>query len=180
MRVLAISLVASIGLVTSAFAASTAAGAGDERQGFRTPRFDALEARIDSIAGRSDDWSGSLRYRWEARRQAGAFGDTGFRQGIELRLGGEHRLNDELALGFRLSAFNAQGWGGNVFGLPQDTGAFEFGGLSVRETRSMGGRATQGLGLDRAYVRYTPGWAGDYETADGEDAPRLEVTAGAI
>jgi hypothetical protein len=178
MRVLALVIMGTLAFASSAFASS--ADARDVRQGFRTPRFDALESRIDSIASRSDDWSGSLRYRWEARRPTGAFGDTDFRQTIEFRLGGEHRISPELALGFRLSAFNAQGWGGNVFGLPQDTGAFEFGGLSVRETRSMGGRATQGPGLDRAYVRYTPGWAGEYETADGEDAPRLEVTAGAI
>jgi hypothetical protein len=93
-------------------------------------------------------------------------------------LDGEHRLSDELSLGYRLTAVNGQRWGNDPLGIFQDNGAFEFGGLGVRETRGMGGRDTRGLGLDRAYLRYTPEWAGSYEAADGKDAPRLEVTAG--
>jgi hypothetical protein len=124
-------------------------------------RLQSLEARIAGMTAQPD-WKGEFAYRWEVQRGAGLDGVTRFNQLACLRLGYTHQVSDEVLVGFRLVA------GGS--GLGNDP-YLRFGSTAANMPQ---------LGLDEAYVKYTPQWGGTYKTALGHEAPKVELTAGRL
>lgn len=159
MRVLVIAL--SIALLSLALALP--ALAADGQPGTRTARFAALDTRLAELTRRSDDWSGSLRYRWQAERHATQIDRDRFGQFVDFKLGVRQRVTDELEIGLRLSATDQARFGADALHM---FGSSEFG--------------TSSFALDRAFVHYTPEWAGTYETADGSEAGQLEIVGGSL
>lgn len=103
-------------------------------------RISGLESAIAGLKP-GPAWRGQFRYRWQMDDRAD---NQRFRQRIIFKLGYNKQINDCVEVGFRLSTNN----GLNIFTLPADLGQKD--------------GATQDLWLDRAYVKYTPGWFGYY------------------
>ncbi|MEZ5339157.1 MAG: putative porin [bacterium] len=137
-----------------------------------TARISSLESMVDGLKP-GPAWRGEFRYRWQFDDRADS---QRFRQRIMFKLGYNQKINDCVEVGFRLSTNN----GTNIFTLPYDLG-------------SKDGR-TADIYLDRAYVKYSPGWFGWYseETTTCKDKcgcceqcttstackPKLDIYAG--
>ena len=125
----------------------------------------------DAVAGfkPGPNWKGVFRYRWEFIDQDRVADYNRFRQRIMFTLGYNKKLNDAVMFGFRLKT---------------QTGADP---TSGNHTLGNYGR-TAHIYLDRAYVKYTPGWFGFYtKCVPGECGgcptctdcnPKLEIYAG--
>jgi hypothetical protein len=159
MRVL--TAIASSTVLTVALALPALAAEGQAAN--RTARFAALETRLDELTRRSDDWSGSLCYRWQGQARHGAVRDSRLSQQLEFNLNYTQRINEELSLGLRLTAAAAPG------GFNFDP-YFALGASALRPAPA--------AKLDRAYLHYTPEWAGEYRDNQGEDRSKLQIAAG--
>lgn len=122
-----------------------------------------LASIADKIAGMKagPEWKGAFRYRWQ-------FDESGtdpdfqrrFRQRIAFQLGYNKKINDSVEFGFRLKT--------------------ETGNTPVSGNHTLGndGR-TSDIFLDRAYVKYTPGWFGYYTDENCKECtPKLDIYAG--
>lgn len=78
-------------------------------------RLSNLVVGISRLSQRGDDWSGSLRYRWQAERRGALVRDAQFGQQLELKLGYLRQMNDNLTLGLRLSVTERVGSGIDPF-----------------------------------------------------------------
>jgi hypothetical protein len=159
MRVLAVAVLIA---VTSLLLALPAIAAEDQPAG-RTARFAALDTRLNELMRSDEDWSGSLRYRWQAERRTATFSKERFGQFLDFKLGYVRRLSPELEVGFRLSATDQIRFGADALHM---FGADQF--------------APSSVALDRAFVHYSPEWAGTYEKRDGSTESTLDVVAGSL
>lgn len=109
-------------------------------------RLSNLGAGISRLSQRDDDWSGSLRYRWQAERSSSPVRDERLSQQLEFRLGYTRQLSDELRLSLRLSSYLGDGFNRERFNYDPWFGL----GASARPF------ASPRLSLDQAYLRYSP------------------------
>lgn len=131
-------------------------------------RLDSLETQAGRLAQRSDDWSGSLRYRWQAERRGGLVRDNRLSQQLELKLGFAHHFSDELRFGLRISALGGDGFARDNFNYDPNFA------LGASGNPFAGAQLT----LDQAFVKYSPDWAGHYVDGSGRDKPRVDVIGG--
>lgn len=128
-----------------------------------------IAALDDKLCGRKDagEWHGEFDYRMVFdHRQGGPVSDN-FRQGACLRLGYTEQLSDQVALCVELETVGG-GFGTDPY-RHFGAGAGPFGASRI--------------GLDQAYVKYSPKWGGYYGTGQGparEAHPRVEITAGEL
>ncbi len=133
-------------------------------------RLGDVEAKVDDTASKVNDlnskiaglkpgpeWKGAFRYRWQ-------FEDYGsherFRQRIAFQLGFNKKIDDAVEVGFR---FKTQ------------TGVDPISGNSTLSDNFK----TANIYLDRAYVKYSPSWFGNYVDKDCNPcAPKLDIYAG--
>jgi hypothetical protein len=117
---------------------------------------DALAAKLAGLKP-GPAWAGSLRYRW----QFDDFRDhQRFRQRFIFQFGFNKKINEAVEAGMRFKTIT----GVDPVGSLQDLG---------------NNLKSPSFYLDRAYVKYTPGWFGRYTDKDSQPViPRVEVYAG--
>ena len=104
-------------------------------------RISGLESAVAGLKP-GPAWRGQFRYRWQFDDRADS---QRFRQRIMFKLGYNRQINDCVEVGFRIATNN----GLNIFNLTDDLGS--------KDAR------THDVHLDRAYVKYSPGWFGYYQ-----------------
>jgi hypothetical protein len=124
-------------------------------------RMDALEDKLACMTP-GPDWRGEFRYRWQYETRDTAPDSTDrFRQRIQFILGYNKQINERTEVGFRFKTGT---------GLDPTSGNFTLGSKNG---------ATADIFLDRAYVKYSPGWFGYYLEDDCEScAEKLDLYAG--
>lgn len=125
-------------------------------------RLDSLDARVDRMQS-APDWKGEFAYRWQLDQRSGEPGHL--RQLVCFNLGYTQQLSSELSVGFRLSTVTDAGFGTNPF-APLGATASPLG--------------TARIGLDEAYVKYSPKWGGTYAESNGQRSPKVELLAGEL
>src|SRR5688572_27331918 len=122
-----------------------------------------LEALEEKIAGMTPgpDWRGEFRYRWQYETRDTAPDSTDrFRQRIQFILGYNKQINERTEVGFRFKTNTGNDPTSGNFTLGSNNGG------------------TADIFLDRAYVKYSPGWFGYYLDEDCECQEKLDLYAG--
>jgi len=131
-------------------------------------RVEALEEKVACMTP-GPDWKGEFRYRWQYETRdtppalVGAAADDTtdrFRQRIQFVLGYNKQINERTEIGFRFKTNT----GNNPVSGNYDLGS------------NAGGTAD--IFLDRAYVKYSPGWFGYYLDEECACQEKLDLYAG--
>ena len=128
-------------------------------------RIAALDAELGGL-NHAPDWHGEFTYRMEFDHQSGSPVSDTFRQLACFKLGFTQQLSEQVSVGFRLATTSTAGFGTDPFQrFGSGAGPFD----------------TARIGLDEAYVKYTPKWGGYYSTGTGaapQTHPKVEMLAG--
>ncbi|MDQ3024187.1 MAG: putative porin [bacterium] len=129
-------------------------------------RVASLEEQIACMTP-GPDWKGEFRYRWQYESRdtpplGVAADDTTdrFRQRIQFMLGYNKQINERTEVGFRFKTNTGDSLTSGNFTLGQNAGD------------------TADIFLDRAYVKYSPGWFGYYLDEDSACQEKLDLYAG--
>jgi len=123
-------------------------------------RVSALEDKLACMTP-GPDWKGEFRYRWQWESRDTAPDSTDrFRQRIQFILGYNKQINERTEVGFRFKTNT---------GIDPTSGNYTLGSKNG---------ATADIFLDRAYVKYSPGWFGYYVDSDCNCQEKLDLYAG--
>jgi hypothetical protein len=123
-------------------------------------RLEALENTVSCLKP-GPDWKGEFRYRWQYEtRDTVPDSSERFRQRIQFILGYNKEINDRTEIGFRFKTGT---------GIDPTSGNYTLGSKNG---------ATADIFLDRAYVKYSPGWFGYFLDSDCNCQEKLDLYAG--